>query len=95
MTLDIDFIPEGYEFDDKGNGGYPISDATKEELDKRFTYHAPKVGHPNRYTFLRKEARKLAMNIIKQTPVSREQSIALTKLEEAIMWANAAIARNE
>jgi hypothetical protein len=29
------------------------------------------------------------------TPVSREQSLALTHLEEVVMFANAAIARNE
>ena len=48
-----------------------------------------------RYTFLREQARVLATNILSNTPRSREQSLALTKLEESIMWANAAIARNE
>ena len=33
--------------------------------------------------------------IVTLTPKSREQSLALTKLEEAIMHANSAIARNE
>lgn len=35
------------------------------------------------------------MYIAEFTPTSREQELALTKLEEAIMWANASIARNE
>lgn len=28
-------------------------------------------------------------------PSSRERSLAMTKLEEAVMWANSAIARNK
>ncbi len=38
---------------------------------------------------------KLAQYVLALTPESREQSLAVTKLEEAMMWANAAIARNE
>jgi len=37
----------------------------------------------------------LAIDIIQNTPPSREQSLAITHLEEAIFYANAAIARNE
>ena len=33
--------------------------------------------------------------LVDECPDSRELSVALTKLEEAVMWANAAIARNE
>ena len=35
------------------------------------------------------------MTIQGECPESREKSLAFTKLEECIMWANAAIARNE
>jgi hypothetical protein len=66
-----------------------------QELDKRFTYHAPKGDQPERYTALRASARLFAMAIVSNTPESREQSVALTHLETAVMWANAAIARNE
>ena len=38
--------------------------------------------------------RKLAEFIIENTPTTREQSLALTALQEAAMWANAAIAVN-
>lgn len=65
------------------------------ELERRFTYHAPKEDQPARYTGIRNRARELAELIVQYTPSSREQSLALTKLEEAVMWANAAIARNE
>lgn len=35
------------------------------------------------------------MLIFESCKGSREYSLAITKLEEAVMWANAAIARNE
>lgn len=66
-----------------------------EELDKRFTYHSPKPGQPERYVLLRDAAKNLAELIVENTPQSREQALALTKLEEATFWANASIARNE
>ena len=39
--------------------------------------------------------KQLAHLLVTNCPESRELSCALTKLEEAVMWANAAIARNE
>jgi hypothetical protein len=68
---------------------------TSEDIEKRFTYHAPKPGQPERYTSLRFAARALAEQIAADTPASREQSLAITALEECVFWANAAIARNE
>lgn len=65
------------------------------EIETRFTYHAPKGDQPERYQELRDEAKRLATLIVLRTPESREQSLALTKLEEATFWANAAIARRE
>ena len=65
------------------------------ELRKRFTYHPPKDTQPSRYNSIRDMAGALATHIMVNTPKSREQSLALTNLEEAVMWANAAIARNE
>ena len=65
------------------------------ELELRFTYHPPKEDQPRRYEELRGWGLGLAIKIVDNTPVSREQALALTKLEECIMWANAAIARNE
>ena len=65
------------------------------ELTKRFTYHAPKGDQAERYADLRDRAHNLANAIVNFTPASREQSLAITALEEAVFWANAAIARNE
>lgn len=63
------------------------------ELERRFTYHAPKAGQPERYQEIRRVARMMARTVVETTPAGREQSLALTKLEEVVMWANAAVAR--
>ena len=66
-----------------------------EQIENNFTYHPPNEDQVERYTILRNTAKNLAHVIAANTPPSREQALALTKLEEATMWANAAIARNE
>lgn len=69
------------------------------DLDKRFTYHPVKTDGPwpqdARYVEMRQRARDLAEFVNRATPDSREKLLAITHLEEAVMWANAAIARNE
>lgn len=65
------------------------------DLENRFTSHAPKKGQQLKYAIVRGEALALAKKIVILTPNSREQYLALTKLEEAVFWANSAIARNE
>lgn len=65
------------------------------DLENRFTYHAPSNGQAVKYEALRDTAKSFAYLIKSLTPASREQSLALTHLEEVVFWANAAIARNE
>ena len=72
-----------------------ITDQEVQDLENRFTYHAPKGNQPVRYERLREEAKELAMKIMEMVPPSRERSLAITNLEQAIFWANAGIARNE
>ena len=67
---------------------------TKEEIENRFTYHAPKPGQPEIYQDIRTLAKELALDINEFVPEGREKSLAFTKLEEAVMWANAGIARH-
>lgn len=74
---------------------YTVTDLMGLRLESDFTYHAPKPGQPERYEALRSAAKDLARMIVESTPPSREQSLALTHLEEAIFWSNASIARNE
>ena len=66
-----------------------------ETIENNFTYHAPKGDQQELYKHLRATAKEFAELIAATTPYSREQSLALTKLEESVMWANASIARNE
>ena len=68
--------------------------STNPDIEKRFTYHSLK-GKAQRFQTLRDNAKALAYEIKKQCPDSRERSLALTKLEEVVMWANASIAREE
>lgn len=68
---------------------------THDDLANRFTYHTPHGDQAERYEDIRARAFGFAELIVETTPSSREQSIALTALEEAVMWSNAAIARNE
>lgn len=65
------------------------------DLENIYTYHSPKPGQPEKYTAIREKAKELATLFEELCPVSREQSVAHTNLETAVMWANAAIARSE
>lgn len=65
------------------------------DLKHRFSYHPPKDDQAVRYDEIRRHAHWLADRINVIAPDSREKSLAVTHLEEAVMWANAAIARNE
>lgn len=64
-----------------------------ETIENNFTYHAPKGGEPEMYERVRGEAKGLAYTVAELCPPSRERSLAMTKLEEAVFWANASIAR--
>lgn len=64
-------------------------------IEKNFTYHAPTEEQAVKYVNIRNTAKQFALLIEACCPDSREKSLAFTKLEEAVMWANAAIARNE
>lgn len=66
-----------------------------EDVNKRFTYHPPKGDQPQRYVAIREKAKELALIIVQSSKPSREQSLALTHLQNCTMWANAGIACNE
>ena len=70
-------------------------EATLRAIENRFTYHAPKLDQLERYQKIRDTTKGLAILITELTPSSREQSLALTHLEEFSFYANASIARNE
>lgn len=67
----------------------------KSELRNRFTWHPPHgEDQPTSYEIVRQMALELAKVINDSQPDSREKSLAITALEETVMWANAGIARN-
>lgn len=74
---------------------YPVVEPMASRLENDFRYHAPKDDQTERYQKIRDDARVLAYTICGETPISREQSVALTLLDQVVMMANAAIARNE
>jgi len=65
------------------------------QRDNKYTYHPPHGDQIDRYADLRAVAKDFAVALECRCPPSRELSLAQTKIEEAVMWANAAIARNE
>lgn len=65
---------------------------TNKEIENNFTYHAPSADMPPKFEKLRNKAKELAFLINELVPNGREQSLAQTKLQEVIMWANAGIA---
>lgn len=67
----------------------------KLHLESIYSYHALEGDQAERCRRIRDKARELAELIGECCPDSREKSLANTKLEEAVMWANASIARNE
>lgn len=67
---------------------------TPEEMARRFEHHAPRDEIVIRaHEDTRKIFRAAAETVDVLCPEGREKSLAITKIEEAMMWANAAIAR--
>ena len=73
----------------------PFLAPTRQQLENRFTYHAPNEDQKIRYAQIRETILNAAELCVKVTPVSPEQSRALNALDEAMFLFNAAIARNE
>lgn len=64
---------------------------TTEEVTARFersvTNHTPTPAQLERIEAVRDFAKEFGGYIVSETPGSREQSLALTHLEEVVMWA--------
>lgn len=66
----------------------------EKRIKHNFTYHPPRSEDILTFTELRDKCKELALMINLACPDSREKSLAMTKLEECNMWANASIARS-
>lgn len=63
------------------------------DLENRFTYHPPTEEQTSNYQLIRAIAYAYAVQLNEMCPDGREKTLAMTKLEEVVFWANAAIAR--
>lgn len=63
-------------------------------VERDFEYRLPRKDQADHCTELCKATKALALRYIQCCPDSRELSLALTKLEEAVFWANASIAKS-
>ncbi len=66
------------------------------ELHDRFRHHSPShAGILKAHDELRAVCRAVATTIEELCPDGREKALAFTKIEEAMFWANAAVARKQ
>ena len=65
-------------------------------IEHNFKYHPPVGGAADQHAAVRATARELALLIDESLPpaAGREKAVAITKCEEAMMWACAGIARH-
>jgi hypothetical protein len=66
---------------------------TLDDLYTRFLYHAPDEQDALDHTAVRGMLLEVAERLCNLCPEGRELSLTITKLEEVMFWANAAISR--
>ena len=73
-----------------------LSEKQQADLDLRFDYHPPRSDEVREsHGLVRAMSQNLAQFLAAVVPAGREQALALTACEEAMMWANAGIARHQ
>ena len=65
------------------------------EVVRRFSPRTPDFAQQDKQDVIRGQARDLALSMCGSCPDGRELSLAVTRLEEAVMWAESAIERGE
>lgn len=68
---------------------------TAAELERRFSHHKVDDRQRDQMEDIRSIAHRLAQAMWRMAPDSRELSLAITNIEQAVFWANAAVARKE
>lgn len=79
---------------------YVPSEKLIQRMQNDFMFHpaANTIEHGpqhDRYALVRQKCWRLAEELTRLAPESRELSLAITNLEQVMFWTNAAIARNE
>ncbi|MFC8584212.1 hypothetical protein ACFUGD_06605 [Streptomyces sp. NPDC057217] len=65
-----------------------------EDIEHRFAFHPATTDEKrDAHTSVRQHCRRLADHINETCPDGREKSLAITAIEEAMFWGNAALAR--
>ena len=62
-------------------------------IDNNYTYHRPRAEDLDKFVQVRSKAKEFAALLGELCPEGRELSLARTNIEQAVMWANAGIAR--
>lgn len=71
-----------------------MNEIHRASIEHRFKHHPPKDGKVvQRHEQIRSSAKTFALEVFRLCPESPEAEKALEKAEEALFWANAAIAR--
>lgn len=71
-----------------------VSDDEDKHLNRNFDYHMPNPMLAENFDKIRQMAKLFAAVLLRCCPNSRERATALTKVEEAMFWGNAAVARS-
>lgn len=73
-----------------------VHDEAMRDMAHRFEFHPAPAGsyRAEQHRQIRTACLTAAVVVVSHCPGGREQSLAITKLEEAMMWANAGIARD-
>ena len=64
-----------------------------DDLDNRFRFHPANSETGMKHAEVRDACRSFAGFLNERLPEGREKSLAITHLEEVMLWSNAAIAR--
>ena len=67
----------------------------RDRIDRDFAYHSVGADQQGRMAELRERFTSLAHTVNGFVPAGREQEVAITRLEEALFFCNAGIAREE
>lgn len=74
---------------------YVPSNQITDQISKTYASYSPTESQNDKFADLADAFEDLALEVSKLTPPSREQSIVLTKLEEAYFFAISSIMKNE
>lgn len=66
-----------------------------EKIEHNFKHHPPNSKKVGIHETIRESFKGIALQMVALVPEGREQSLVLTKLEEAMFWANAGVARSK